>query len=332
MLIMGIETSCDDSSVGIMSDGALLSSYVYTQKVHQKWGGVIPELASRDHIRTILSAIDTALKQASIGLKDLDCIASCAGPGLLGSLLVGLCTGKSIARVLGIPFVGVHHLEGHFFASLMGSDIKPPLLALIISGGHTHMYFVPELGVYKLLGKTRDDAAGEAFDKGAKAMGLPYPGGPAIEKAAIGGNPDAINLPRAMQITGELDMSFSGLKTALINKLSSNPKNKINLADFAASYQEAIVDSLIWKINEAASSFDFGGKIVAVGGVAANSRFRQKLIDMCNRRGWLYSIPDKQFCTDNGAMIAAAGEFRYKRGNVAEWDITAVSRWALEDL
>ncbi len=331
---MGIETSCDDSSVGIVRDGTVISSVVYTQKVHSKWGGVIPELASRDHVRSIIPTIEEALERAGVKLSELDCIAACAGPGLIGSLLVGLCTGKSIARVLGIPFIGVHHIEGHFFAGLIGSELEPPLIALVISGGHSHIYYVPRLGEYRLLGKTRDDAAGEAFDKGAKAMGLPYPGGPSIERAAQTGDPKAFDFPRAMQLPGELDMSFSGLKTALINTLSRIPKNDLNrlIPDLAASYQEAVVDALIWKLDEAASTRDFGGKIAAVGGVAANTRFRERLRHLCDKRGWLYSIPSKEFCTDNGAMIAKAGEFRYKRGEFAEWNITAVSRWPLESV
>ena len=331
---MGIETSCDDSSVGIVSDGDVIANIVFTQKVHAEWGGVIPELASRDHIRTIIPTIDQAIKLAGITLKDLDSIAVCAGPGLLGSLLVGLCTGKAIARARNIPLVGVHHLEGHLFAGLTGSNIAPPFDALLVSGGHSHIYRVPEFGKYELLGKTRDDAAGEAFDKGAKAMGLPYPGGPSIERTAKGGNPRAFNFPRAMQTAGELDMSFSGLKTSLLNTLNAMTPAEVEsrLADLCASYQEAIADALVWKLAEAAKRDDFGGKIVAVGGVVSNSTVREKIKNLCETNGWQYSLPGREYCTDNGAMIALAGEFRHKKGDFASWNITAVSRWPLETL
>ncbi len=334
MLILGIETSCDDSAAGIFCDGEVLSSVVCTQEVHRKWGGVIPELASREHARSIIPVVEEALERAGVGLDDLDGIAACAGPGLLGSLLVGLCVGKAMARVLDIPLAGVHHLEGHFFAAISTTDAEPPLLAIIVSGGHSHIYFVPEFGRYELLGRTRDDAAGEAFDKGAKAIGLPYPGGPSIEKAAVGGDPAAFHFPRAMRKSGELDMSFSGLKTSLLNKLDEFSRDEIhnNIADIAASYQEAIVDALVWKIREAGKGRDFGGRIVAVGGVAANLRFREKLKILCEEMGWKLYIPPTEFCTDNGAMIAAAGAFRIGRDCIAPWDITAVSRWSLEEL
>ena len=334
MLIIGIETSCDDNAVGVIADGEILSSVVHTQEVHRKWGGVIPELASRDHVRSIIPTIEEALSRAGVGLDDLDGVASCAGPGLLGSLLVGLCAGKAMARVLDVPFAAVHHIEGHFFAAVATTEAKPPLLALVVSGGHSHLYFVPELGRYELLGRTRDDAAGEAFDKGAKALGLPYPGGPSMEKAAMGGDPAAFHFPRAMQRHGELDMSFSGLKTALINKLSEMSHSEIDekLHDIAASYQEAIVDALVWKVREAGKGRDFGGKVVVVGGVSANARLRKKLEILCSEKGWDLFVPPKEYCTDNGVMIAAAGAFRIGRGDIASWDVTAVSRWRLESL
>jgi N6-L-threonylcarbamoyladenine synthase len=333
MKVLGIETSCDDSAVGIVDSGKVLASVVHTQQVHAKWGGVIPELASRDHVRTIIPVIREALSISGLSISDIEGISACRGPGLLGSLLVGLCVGKSMAYGLGIPFVGVHHLEGHLLAAQIGAHIEPPYLALIVSGGHSHIYEVPEAGNYILIGKTRDDAAGEAFDKGAKLLRLPYPGGPSIQNAATGGNPSAFDFPRAMQISGETDMSFSGLKTALLLEVEKHGESAIEgmTANLAASYQEAIVDALIWKLNEAAEKTGHR-KIAVVGGVSANARFREKLGEFGDRKGWDIALPPMAFCTDNGAMIAAAGEFRFLRGEESPQDITAVSRWPLEDL
>ncbi|RKZ30326.1 tRNA (adenosine(37)-N6)-threonylcarbamoyltransferase complex transferase subunit TsaD [bacterium] len=333
MVVLGIETSCDDSAVGVWCDGGILANVVHTQKIHAKWGGVIPELASRDHILTIIPSIREALNEAEIELDALDAVAVCGGPGLLGSLLVGLCTAKSIAWALDIPFIAVHHLEGHLFAAQIGDYIRPPFLALIVSGGHSHIYSVPEQGKYKLLGRTRDDAAGEAFDKGAKAMGLSYPGGPAVEKAANNGNPTAFDFPRAMQKPGELDMSFSGLKTALLLTLDKIPKENLpaKIPDLSASYQEAIVDALIWKLAEAAKAVSITD-IVVVGGVASNKRFREKLTGRAESENWNVRFPPPELCTDNGVMIAAAGAFRLKRGERSGWNTTAVSRWPLGNI
>lgn len=333
MKVLGIETSCDDSAVGIIDGGEVLANVVHTQQVHSKWGGVIPELASRDHVRTIIPVIREALDIAGLSLADIEGISACRGPGLLGSLLVGLCVGKSLAYGLGVPFVGVHHLEGHLLAAQIGAHIEPPYLALIVSGGHSHIYEVPEPGKYVLIGKTRDDAAGEAFDKGAKLMNLPYPGGPSVQRASEGGDPSAFDFPRAMQRPGETDMSFSGLKTALLLEVEKQGEDKTRelIADISSSYQEAIVDALLWKLATAA---DLTGhrKIAVVGGVSANRRFRDKLMETASETGWEIALPPIQFCTDNGIMIAAAGEFRLSRGEIAAPDITAVSRWPLENL
>ncbi len=333
MIVLGIETSCDDSAAGIFRDGKILANVVHTQEIHSKWGGVIPELASRDHVRSILPVIREALEIAGLALSDIDGVAACRGPGLLGSLLVGLCVGKSLAWGRGIPFVGVHHLEGHLFAAQIGEQIEPPFLALIISGGHSHIYLVPEQGVYRLMGKTRDDAAGEAFDKGAKLLGLPYPGGPSIQNAAKKGVPDAYNFPRAMRRKGELDMSFSGVKTALLLEIEKIPENVLpgRIFDLAASYQEAIVDALLWKLDAASKSCGIK-RVAIVGGVSANSRFREKLSALADVEGWRVHLPPLGLCTDNGAMIAAAGAFRFSRGEISPKDITAVSRWSLEDI
>jgi len=333
MLVLGIETSCDESAAGIWKDGEILANVVHTQEIHKKWGGVIPELASRNHIRTILPTIREALSCAAISLDSLDGIAVCRGPGLLGSLLIGLCAAKSMAWSLSIPFIGVHHLEGHLFAAQLAGEFVPPFLALIVSGGHSHIYSVSEMGSYHLLGRTRDDAAGEAFDKAAKAMGLPYPGGPSIERAARDGNPNSFNLPRAMQKEGELDMSFSGLKTALLLELDKIPEDKLPeyRDDLAAAYQEAIVDTLLWKLEEAVHQSDVS-KIAIVGGVAANKRFREKLEQKEKEDDWRIHLPPIELCTDNGVMIAAAGAFRLARGEVDDWDVTAISRWPLEEI
>lgn len=333
MKVLGIETSCDDSAVGIVSGGDVLSNVVHTQTVHAKWGGVIPELASRDHVRSIIPVIREALESANLTMSELDGVAACRGPGLPGSLLVGLCFGKSFAYGLGIPFVGVHHLEGHLLAAQIGAQIEPPYLALIVSGGHSHIYEIREPCKYTLVGKTRDDAAGEAFDKGAKLLGLPYPGGPSIQQAATEGNPERYDFPRAMQREGEMDMSFSGLKTALLLEVEKQTRAELesNLPDLAASYQEAIVDALLWKLNQAYKQTGLH-RIAIVGGVSANSRFREKLHKTADSKGWEIALPPIEFCTDNGVMIATAGEFRLKRGEISPNDITAVGRWQLESL
>ncbi len=333
MKVLGIETSCDDSAVGIVSGKDVLSNVVHTQTVHAKWGGVIPELASRDHVRSIVPVVREALESANLTMTELEGVAACRGPGLPGSLLVGLCFGKSFAYGLGIPFVGVHHLEGHLLVAQIGAQIEPPYLALIVSGGHSHIYEIREPCKYTLVGKTRDDAAGEAFDKGAKLLGLPYPGGPSIQKVAMDGDPVRYDFPRAMQRRGETDMSFSGLKTALLLEVEKQTRYELesNLPDLAASYQEAIVDALLWKLNQAYEQTGLH-RIAIVGGVSANSRFRKKLRKTAGRSGWEIALPPIEFCTDNGVMIATAGEFRLKRGEISSKNITAVSRWQLESL
>jgi len=333
MIVLGVETSCDDTSVGIWNDGRCLANIIYTQEIHAKWGGVIPELASRNHIITIIPTIKCALKEAELELDNIDGIAACAGPGLLGSLLVGLCTAKSIAWSKGIPFFGVHHLEGHIFGGLHNSKIETPFIALVVSGGHSHIYLIEELGKYRLLGKTRDDAAGEAFDKGAKAMGLGFPGGPEIDKKARNGDKKAFKFPRAMCRKGELDLSFSGLKTSLLNTLEEISEHELEnvIEDLAASYQEAIIDTLTWKVREAVNTSGVN-RIVVAGGVSANKRLRDKLGRMAQSSGWQVIFPNNRLSTDNGFMIASAGAFRLKNDKPSPWDITARSRWLLEDL
>ena len=332
-VVLGIETSCDETSAAIMKDGELLSNIVYSQKIHIKYGGVVPEYASREHEKNLINTIKESLCVANLTMSDLDAIAVTYGPGLLGSLLVGLNMAKGLSIGLDIPFVGVNHMEGHLFANMIGrNDINYPYLCLLVSGGHTQIWEV-EADNYNLISDTIDDAAGEAFDKGAKILGLKYPGGPEIQKASIGGNPERYNFPRPQVKKSKFNFSFSGLKTSLLYKCRDmNDKSiKDSLSDLSASYQEAIVDTLINKLELAINETGINTVSIA-GGVAANRRFREKtsmLVDKYQKLSVIF--PDMEFCTDNAAMIAAAGYNKIIKKQFSNYDLTAVPNLSLNN-
>ena len=332
-VVLGIETSCDETSAAIIKDGELLSNIVYSQKIHIKYGGVVPEYASREHEKNLINTIKESLCVANLTMSDLDAIAVTYGPGLLGSLLVGLNMAKGLSIGLDIPFVGVNHMEGHLFANMIGrNDINYPYLCLLVSGGHTQIWEV-EADNYNLISDTIDDAAGEAFDKGAKILGLKYPGGPEIQKASIGGNPERYNFPRPQVKKSKFNFSFSGLKTSLLYKCRDmNDKSiKDSLSDLSASYQEAIVDTLINKLELAINETGINAVSIA-GGVAANKRFREKtsmLVDKYQKLSVIF--PDMEFCTDNAAMIAAAGYNKIIKKQFSNYDLTAVPNLSLNN-
>ncbi|MFN3396830.1 MAG: tRNA (adenosine(37)-N6)-threonylcarbamoyltransferase complex transferase subunit TsaD [Thermodesulfovibrionales bacterium] len=330
MFILGIDTSCDDSAAAVIVDGKrVLSSIVSSQEtVHKRYGGIVPELASRRHIEMIWPVTEEALRVAGIGLDDLSGIAVCHGPGLIGSLLVGCSFAKALCYSRNIPLIPVNHIEGHIFSSFLkedGSvlDIEFPFLSLIVSGGHTSLYRVDGFGLYKELGRTRDDAAGEAYDKVSKLLGLGYPGGPVIDSLAREGNPDAIPYPRAY-LPGSLDFSFSGLKTAVRLEIQRTEVRRQRIEDIAASFQAAVIDVIIKKV-ELALKIE-GLKTLAVsGGVGANSTLRKELIGIAQEKGLRLFMPPLAYCTDNAAMIALAGYYNYQRGIVAGLDLNPVA-------
>ncbi|HEY8517758.1 MAG TPA: tRNA (adenosine(37)-N6)-threonylcarbamoyltransferase complex transferase subunit TsaD [Candidatus Binatia bacterium] len=312
MIVLGIESSCDDTAAAVLRDGQELSSVVASQEeVHGPYGGVVPELAARNHIRHVVPVIETALVRAGIELGDVDAVAATRGPGLVGSLLVGLCTAKAIARRHGLPFVGVNHIEGHLLSIELEEKVERPFLGLVVSGGHSALYWAGEDGRYALLGQTRDDAAGEAFDKAAKLLGLGYPGGRAIEQVARDGDPDALPLPRPRVRGADLDLSFSGLKTALRLGLEKHPN--LPLADVAASFQRAVVDTLLDLVRRAIDGTG-ATRVVVTGGVSANGALREAMARLAEEQGARLLVPPLRRCTDNAAMIAYAGWLRLQRG------------------
>ncbi len=316
MLVLGVETSCDDTAAAVLADGKrIVANLVSSQdEIHSPYGGVVPELASRQHVRHILPIIDGALKQAGAGLGDLSGIAVTRGPGLVGSLLVGLSVVKGIAYRRSIPYVGVNHLEAHLLAIFLDREVAFPYLALLASGGHTLLYVARDFGDYQHLGGTRDDAAGEAYDKVAKMMGLGYPGGRAIDQLSKSGNPKAVAFPRARLKKGSRDFSFSGLKTAVWHHLKERPEGaESDKADIAASFQEAVVDMLAARTIGAAVDLNIP-RVVLAGGVAANSRLRQRMAEATRAEGMEFHVPPPALCTDNGAMIALAGYHMLRRG------------------
>lgn len=330
MLVLGIESSCDETAAAVINDGKMFSNVIASQiEVHSPYGGVVPEIASRKHIEAINPVIKKALKDAHVTSREIEGIAVTRGPGLIGSLLIGLSTAKALAYTLNIPFVGVNHLEGHIAASFLSEKIpESPFIALVVSGGHTSVYLVRNYQEFQLLGQTRDDAAGEAFDKAAKLLNLGYPGGVVIDKIAKGGNPKALSFPRAMKDSS--DFSFSGLKTSLLTMLKKRgcDFNPEAMPDIAASYQEAIVDTLVEKTIKAAEKNSID-RIVVCGGVAANSRLRERFKTDTDLRNMELFIPPVILCTDNAAMIAAIGEIMLKNGRRDSLDLNAVSRWPL---
>ncbi len=336
MLVLSIESSCDETSAAVVDDRfAVKSNIVFSQQDHAPYGGVVPELASRAHMRTMVATVRQALSQSETDWTDLDGIAVTRGPGLVGSLIVGVSVAKGIALACGKPLVGVHHLEGHIFSNLIEHDIEPPFLTLLVSGGHTELILVKELGVYELVGRTRDDAAGEAFDKVAKLLGLlpkegSIAGGRIVSDLAKGGDPQAIHFPRALE--GESDFSFSGLKTAVLNHVRklSDEEREASMADIAASFQAAVVDALIGKTIAVIErgAIDINAVCLA-GGVAANQSLREGLRARVENLNLPFHCPSIQYCTDNAAMIGAVGVHRLGRGEVDDFALDAVPRMSL---
>jgi N6-L-threonylcarbamoyladenine synthase len=327
MLVLGIESSCDDCAAALVKDGkTILSQAIHSQfEVHKPYGGVVPELASRNHLEKIIPVIEKAMHDARVGWTDLDGIAVTYGPGLVGSLLVGLSAAKALAFALEIPFWGVNHLEGHLMAIFLEDSAVPfPFLGLIVSGGHTSLYRVEEFGSYQLLGQTRDDAAGEAYDKVAKLLGLGYPGGVAIDRLSEGGDPQAFAFPRAMTSPKTLDFSFSGLKTAVRYFVERHDPSFIQsrLKDLVASFQEAVVDSLLIKLSQAVSFTEIR-EIVVSGGVASNRRLRDRVAGLAEAEGLEVLFPSPQLCTDNAAMVAAVGTRHLRAGKSSPFSLNA---------
>jgi N6-L-threonylcarbamoyladenine synthase len=320
MYTLGIETSCDETAAAVLENERVLSNVVSSQiLVHKKYGGVVPELASREHLRNLLPVVRAALAEAGVSLVDINLVAATHAPGLIGALLVGVSAAKAIAYGRGIPWIGVHHGEGHILAArIEHPDIPHPYIALLVSGGHTALYLVPRFGEYQLLGQTRDDAAGEAYDKAAKLLGLDYPGGPEIDRLASEGNAGAIRFPRG-KIDG-WDFSFSGLKTAVRNHIAGLRKDDaataLPVADIAAAFQAAAIEMLTEKTVRAAAEFKAKGIVVA-GGVAANSGLRAALKTSADSLGLPLFIPSLQYCADNAAMIALAGYLRHSCGETS---------------
>lgn len=318
VLTLAIESSCDETSAAVLRDGRTVVSNVISSQVpiHRKFGGVVPEVASRHHIEQILPVIDQALEDAHVTLGDIDHIAVTYGPGLVGALLVGVAAAKGLSFATGIPLVGVHHMEGHIFANFLAHpELEPPFMSLVVSGGHTMIVLVKDYESFEILGQTRDDAAGEAFDKIARVMGYPYPGGPHIDRLAKKGNPHAMNFPKALNESGNYDFSFSGLKSAVLNYLNEAKMKglAINDADLAASFQRAVVEVLVDKTRQAAR--EYGQDVITIaGGVSANSGLQEAMAQMCQEEGFTYYGPDKILSTDNAAMIGCRGYYMAKAG------------------
>ena len=332
VLVLGVETSCDETAAAVVEDGRrVLSDVVSTQvDIHRRWGGVVPELASRNHVVQVMPVIDEALSRAGVGLEAIELLSVTSGPGLVGALLVGLQAVKALSLARQIPLVGVNHLEGHLLAIRLLPDAPdPPFLGLVVSGGHTSLYEVKAFGEYRLLGSTRDDAAGEAYDKVAKILGLPYPGGAPIDRLAQAGDPRAIRFPRALPTHDLLEFSFSGLKTAVLQHVRAHgiPEGQA-LADLCASFQEAVADALTRKLIAAARIHGLV-KLVLCGGVAANSRLRTLARERADEREMTLFLPPPRLCTDNAAMIAVAGYEAFRRGIRHDLSLAAQPAWRL---
>ncbi|MBQ2576497.1 MAG: tRNA (adenosine(37)-N6)-threonylcarbamoyltransferase complex transferase subunit TsaD [Lachnospiraceae bacterium] len=327
-LILGIESSCDETAAAVLKNGReVLSNVIYSQiDLHTVYGGVVPEIASRKHIEKVIPVVDKALQEANVTLSDLDAIAVTYGPGLVGPLLVGVSAAKSISMASHVPLVGVHHIEGHISANYIeNKELEPPFACLVVSGGHSHLVVVKDYGEYEVIGKTRDDAAGEAFDKVARAIGLGYPGGPKIDKVSKEGNPEAIVFPRAKVGESVYDFSFSGLKSAVLNYLNTCEMKgeSYNQADVAASFQKAVVDVLVDHSMHAIQEYGFK-KFAIAGGVASNSTLRTAMEKACKERGVEFYHPSPIYCTDNAAMIACAGYYEFQKGVRSGLDLNAI--------
>ena len=334
MIVLGIETSCDETGVAIYdSEAGLRSHALYSQvDIHAEYGGVVPEIASRDHVRKLLPLINECLKKADLQRSDIDAVAYTAGPGLIGALLVGTATGRSIGMALGVPALAVHHMEGHLLAPMLEADPpEVPFVALLVSGGHTILIEVRAIGEYRILGETLDDAAGEAFDKTAKLLGLGYPGGPALARLAVTGDIHRFQFPRPMTDRPGLDFSFSGLKTHTRNLWLNSEKDDVTRADIAAGFQQAVVDTMLIKCRRA-MQHTRAMQLIVAGGVGANLALRESLKKAGKKHGWKVSYPRLEFCTDNGAMIAYAGCQRLLAGQHTGLELKAYARWPLDQL
>jgi N6-L-threonylcarbamoyladenine synthase len=332
--VLGVETSCDETGVAVFDpEKGLLAHTLYSQiRMHADYGGVVPELASRDHVRKLLPLVEETLKSAGVGIDGLGGVAYTAGPGLVGALLVGATAARSLAWALGVPAIGVHHMEGHLLAPLLEADRpEPPFIALLVSGGHSMLIEVEAIGRYRLLGDTLDDAAGEAFDKTAKLMDLPYPGGPALAKLAQTGTPGAFRFSRPMTDRPGLDFSFSGLKTQVLLAWNASDRSDQTKADIARAFEEAIVETLAIKCRRALAATGAKSLVVA-GGVGANRELRRRLAEAGEAEGFRTYFPRPEFCTDNGAMIALAGALRLQAGQHETPSIFVRPRWDLSSL
>ncbi|RJO59871.1 tRNA (adenosine(37)-N6)-threonylcarbamoyltransferase complex transferase subunit TsaD [candidate division WS5 bacterium] len=319
MLILGIDTSCDDTAAAIVEDGRRIISNVVSSQddIHKKYGGIVPELASRRHIELIWPVVTEAMKGASVRFSDISAIAVTNGPGLIGSLLIGVCFAKSISFVHQIPLVAVNHLEGHIHAIFLEASPEFPFIALVVSGGHTSIYRVDDYGSYKEIGRTRDDAAGEAYDKVAKLLGFGYPGGPIIDAISVKGDPFAIAFPKA-NLAGSCDFSFSGLKTAVMNYIRRHPDS--TKEDISASFQSAVIEVLVDRVTEAVKA-ECLNRVVLSGGVSANRSLREKMGQRAAIAGFEMFLPSLHLCTDNAAMVAAAGYHHFTKGDIADFDL-----------
>lgn len=335
ILTLGIESSCDETSASVVRNGReILSNVISTQiEIHKIYGGVVPEIASRKHVEFIIPVIESALSKAGVTMEEIDQIGVTYGPGLVGALLVGLSAAKAISFSCNKPLVGVHHIEGHISANfLQDITLEPPFICLVVSGGHSHIVEVKDYGNFKILGRTRDDAAGEAFDKISRAVGLGYPGGPVIDKIAKTGNPDAIKFPK-VHFENSLDFSFSGLKTSVLNYMNkaSMMNEQVNVPDVCASFQNALIDILTENTVKAAIANGYK-KIALAGGVAANSLLREKVKDSCDKNKFEFYCPSPILCTDNGAMIACAAYYAAQKGRFSGLNLNAIPNLSLEEI
>lgn len=328
VLILAIESSCDETAAAVVKNGREVLSNVISSQIdlHTLYGGVVPEIASRKHIEKINQVIEEALSQAGVTLEEITAVGVTYGPGLVGALLVGVAEAKAIAYAAGKPLVGVHHIEGHVSANFIEHpDLEPPFVCLIVSGGHTHLVIVKDYGEFEIIGRTRDDAAGEAFDKVARAVGLGYPGGPKVDKTAKEGNKHAVEFPRAKVEGAPYDFSFSGLKSAVLNYINHAKMTgqEIHVPDLVASFQNAVVDALVSRTVAAAKEYGYD-KVAIAGGVASNSALRAEMKKACRKAHLSFYHPSPIFCTDNAAMIGVAAYYEYQKGARAGWDLNAV--------
>ena len=328
VLILAIESSCDETAAAVVKNGRTVLSNVISSQIstHTIYGGVVPEIASREHIKAVNYVIRRALAEAGVGLPEITAVGVTYGPGLVGALLVGVAEAKALAYAAKKPLIGVHHIEGHVSANFIEHpDLEPPFVCLIVSGGHTHLVIVKDYGKFEILGRTRDDAAGEAFDKVARAVGLGYPGGPKVDRTAREGNPHAIEFPRGKVDGSPYDFSFSGLKSAVLNHINHAKMTgeEIHVPDLVASFQNSVVDSLVSRTVMAAKEYGYG-QVAIAGGVASNTALRAAMEQACNKAGIRGCYPSPVLCTDNAAMIGAAAYYEYCNGNIAGWDLNAV--------